>query len=236
MNFTSNIQAQLAYLQRMRANITDKLNRLPKGTLKCRNRNGKPYYALYDSESKKEVSLARDPSKRNLYLFRQELEQQLHAVESNIAFLENLAEGYIPINPAVLQWNIQPSHTNNCHPEDRKHLYQGVHYRSKSEVAIASMLTSYNIPFQYEVRLNLRGRTFYPDFYIKRPRDGKIFLWEHFGKITDENYLKKSVFQKLEDYHAVGIDLWDSLIASFDQADGSLNADTIDKLIHLYLL
>lgn len=236
MNFMNNIQAQLDFLQRQQASITEKLNRLPVGTLKCRNKNGKAYYTLYDSGSRKEISLARDPKKRNLLLYRQELEQQLHAIESNITFLKNLEVGYIPVNPSILQQNVQTAQTSSCHPEDRKHLYQGIHYRSKSEVAIASMLHSYKIPFQYEARFSLHGRTFYPDFYIKRLVDGKRFIWEHFGKITDEIYLKKSVFQKLEDYHAVGIDLWDSLIASFDQADGSLNADTIDKLIHLYLL
>ena len=65
--------------------------------------------------------------------------------------------------------------------------------------------------------------------------DKKIFLWEHFGKIDDEEYVRK-IFFKLQDYHNAGINLWDNLIITFDQADGSLNADYIDRIIKLYLL
>ena len=100
---------------------------------------------------------------------------------------------------------------------------------------IAAMLTSYEIEFKYEVKLNLHGFNIYPDFYIKRPKDGKIFIWEHFGLVADETYLNKT-FNKLNNYHRGGYDLWDNLIVSFDQEDGSLNIDTIDKIIHLFLL
>lgn len=178
MNFTDNILAQLSYLRRTQKNVADKLKRMPDGRIKCRKKNGKAYYTIYDSNSQKETGLSKDPSKRNLYLFKQDLERQLHAIEANIDFLEKINTHYIPINTSVLQWDGVAAQMNSCHPEDRKHLYHGVYYRSKSEAAIAAMLTSYDIPFKYEVRLNLQNRTFYPDFYIKRPRDGKIFIWE----------------------------------------------------------
>ena len=50
-----------------------------------------------------------------------------------------------------------------------------------------------------------------------------------------EEYIMK-LYGRLDEYHAMGIDLWDNLILSFDGPDGSLNADQIEKIIRLYLL
>ena len=59
--------------------------------------------------------------------------------------------------------------------------------------------------------------------------------WEHAGVTHKEEYIMK-LYGRLDEYHAMGIDLWDNLILSFDGPDGSLNADQIEKIIRLYLL
>jgi len=85
---------------------------------------------------------------------------------------------------------------------------------SKSEMLIASILTSYNIEFKYEITIRHGYRKLYPDFVIKWPKDGEIFYWEHAGLTKREDYVL--------DLHA--------------RLDGSVDVDYIDKIIRLYLL
>lgn len=100
---------------------------------------------------------------------------------------------------------------------------------------IAVILTSYGIEFKCEASIKVNGRKIYPDFIVKRPRDGKVFIWEHFGMVTDDRYQKKA-YRRLEEYHNCGIDLWEQLLISFDQVDGGISADDIDKMIRMFLL
>lgn len=79
------------------------------------------------------------------------------------------------------------------------------------------------------------GRAVYPDFVIRRKRDGKIILWEHFGLIHNEEY-RQGMFRKLIGYHEAGYNIWDNLIVSFESENGSINVDSIEKMISLYLL
>ncbi|MFR1723862.1 hypothetical protein [Emergencia timonensis] len=51
----------------------------------------------------------------------------------------------------------------------------------------------------------------------------------------DEDYLEKT-YSKLENYHHQGIDLWDNLLISFDQEDGGIDVDVIDKIVRVFLL
>ena len=44
------------------------------------------------------------------------------------------------------------------------------------------------------------------------------------------------MFKKLAAYHDAGYDIWNNLIISFDNKNGSLDIDSIEKIITLYLL
>jgi hypothetical protein len=120
-------------------------------------------------------------------------------------------------------------------PEHLIHITpRGEKVRSKSEAIIASLLYTNNIPYKYEDELLIGDRSYYPDFTIRRPKDGKIFYWEHFGMIEDHNYLE-AMENKLAVYRQNNISPWYNLLMTYD-VDGSIDAQMIQSLISSFLL
>lgn len=78
-------------------------------------------------------------------------------------------------------------YTTNC----------GFKVRSKSEAIIAELLTKNGLEIVYEPVLSINGRDYIPDFIIRNPRTGKIYIWEHFGMMDNPDYAFKSI-QKLQ--------------------------------------
>jgi len=233
MWFRDVLIAQLRFLEREKERIQSQIRILPKGTLVKKKAKGKNYF--YIKKGKQLLSLRKEDKLKNEYLFRDNLKQQLATIDRNIPLLQRAIKSYHPLVELTTMWASIEAQQNGYHAENRIHVYRGVAYRSKSEMLIAMALTSYGIEFKYEAKMEINGRYIYPDFVIKRPKDGKIFIWEHFGRMDLEDYRRKS-FHKLEDYHYQGFDLWDNFIASFDQGAGAINMDYIDKIIKLYLL
>ncbi|WP_186644633.1 hypothetical protein [Fluviispira vulneris] len=66
----------------------------------------------------------------------------------------------------------------------------GLKVRSKSEVFIAEKLFEHKIDFRYEIPLSAEGKTYFPDFTIYIGK--KVFYWEHFGMLSNEDYLQKT--------------------------------------------
>jgi len=109
----------------------------------------------------------------------------------------------------------------------------GNRVRSKSEVIIDTLLYINKIPFRYECALKLGRRTYYPDFTIKHPRTGKIYYWEHFGMMDDEEYIKKAC-SKLQVYTLNGIVPSVNLIMTFETSENPLGAEEVMELIEKY--
>ena len=80
----------------------------------------------------------------------------------------------------------------------------GLAVRSKSELLIAQELENKNVPFKYEQPLQLKGKTYFPDFTISNEITGQTVYWEHLGMLDDENYARKWN-RKLSWYRANGI-------------------------------
>lgn len=233
MNFQETMSAQLSYLKR-RANLSqNELSKLPPGKMVTKTSRNKKYY--YEKRNGKLYNLKDQPKKIAGYLKRVELEKDQSIITENIRNIEKLLKNYTPLPVYPNNWDAFVPNQNAYKPEELIHEYNGTFYRSKSEALIATMLTSFHIEFKYEPQLNINGYNVYPDFVIKRPKDGKIFIYEHFGLITEEAYLHKT-FNKINNYHKAGYNLWDNLLISFDQSDGSINIDTIEKIIRLFLL
>lgn len=102
--------------------------------------------------------------------------------------------------------------------------------RSKSEALIASQLHLNGIPYHYEEKLEIEGKTFCPDFTAMRPTDGKIIYWEHFGLLNNEQYVN-NIYEKIIIFAQNDIVLWDNLIITFDKPDGSIDVSEIQSLI-----
>lgn len=66
----------------------------------------------------------------------------------------------------------------------------GLRVRSKSELIIAETLTREHIPFKYEYPVALTKYTVYPDFVCLNVRTRKTYVWEHFCRMDDAEYLE----------------------------------------------
>nr|WP_315023721.1 hypothetical protein [uncultured Aminipila sp.] len=102
--------------------------------------------------------------------------------------------------------------------------------RSKSEALIALQLHLNGIPYRYEEKLEIEGKTFYPDFTAMRPTEGEIIYWEHFDLLSDEKYVN-NVYEKIIIFAQNDIVLWDNLIITFDKPNGPIDVSEIQSLI-----
>lgn len=132
-------------------------------------------------------------------------------------------------------WMNEDFPTNPKYPEQLKHdTVNNLKVRSKAESFIAVCLNQAGIPFRYEWLLELEGIDFYPDFTIIKPSTGRIYRWEHFGRMDDPKYLSEFK-SKIPIYIRNGLVPGDNLIMSFESLDQPLTYTTINKLIELHL-
>ncbi len=97
-------------------------------------------------------------------------------------------------------WMQEEYSRNPFHPENLVHdTVFGIKCRSKSEEIIAERLAENNIEFRYECLLVLEGQSFYPDFTLRSRNTNEIKIFEHFGLVDQEEYLKKCL-TKIEIY------------------------------------
>ena len=124
--------------------------------------------------------------------------------------------------------------------DDKTEYYtsKGERVRSKSEKIIADELYRYNIPYKYEMPIQLRvgnrSIPFYPDFTAMNKRTGKRWMIEHFGMMDKASYYENSL-QKLEIYERnnmlVGVDL----IFLHETSGIPLSINSLRKYIETYL-
>lgn len=148
---------------------------------------------------------------------------------------QRLLSGLVsPSNCIVASWLKEEYDKNKGYPEGLKFkTNQGSLVRSKSEVIIANLLSSHNIPFRYECGLNLNGLTIYPDFTIMHPVTNQIFYWEHLGLIDNPSYAH-SAMTKLQTYMSNNIFPTINLITSYETKDNPLDIGMIEELVKYY--
>lgn len=142
----------------------------------------------------------------------------------------------IPDSDYFKMWNEIPYEKNNIIEETVFLTNKNERVRSKSEVNIANMLDKYDIPYKYEVPMQLiRNETIYPDFLCLNKRTREQFIWEHFGMMDDIGYLRKN-YAKLQDYELKGYMPGKKLIVTFETAKQPLDSRIIQATIKNYLL
>lgn len=149
-------------------------------------------------------------------------------------------------------WRNVPYEKNDRHSDSLTMVTQnGEMVRSKSEVIIAEVLDKFNVPYRYEFPYKLttsakstrksskgeKGKkvTFCPDFTCLNLRTRKEFIWEHFGKMDDAEYVK-NVNEKLDVYEANGIFLGDRLIITRETEARPLKIPQVQRLVKKFLL
>ncbi len=117
---------------------------------------------------------------------------------------------------------------------------KGEYVRSKSECIIADRLSLRGIPYHYEINHTLEDKdgheyTVQPDFTILNKRTRQEIVWEHLGKMGDEDYCMDNL-QKLNDYVRSGYTPGRNLILSFESSKCPLSALYINTIIEKYLI
>ena len=234
----------------------NKLKKLPPGKLVCL-KNG-AYYKWYQRTEQKRIYIPK--GKRQLAEKLAEklyFDQQLLHLQSQKKFLDQYLKecspdfqyfSPTPEHQSLLlpflesqkntyhEWAHTPFASNPRSPELLTHqTSSGIMVRSKSEALIAMYLTSNNIPFRYECLLELGPVDLYPDFTIRHPKTGKIFYWEHFGQIDNEQY-RQNVLSKLQLYFQHGILPSNQLILTFESSRHPLNSALVASYIDLFFL
>jgi len=131
-------------------------------------------------------------------------------------------------------WADEPYEKNPFHPEHLKFITtNGTLVRSKSERDIANALQALNIPHKYDMKITCGDQVYYADFVIQCP-DGRIVIWEHFGRTDDKVYCAKNEV-RIKDYIAMGYRPWKNLIwtTESDMHDPANIRKIIDRFILL---
>lgn len=134
-------------------------------------------------------------------------------------------------------------------PDSQKmYTSNGERVRSKSEVLIADTLKRLGVPYRYEFPLTLkigdrdqttpstRGKkiTIHPDFLCLNLRTRQEFIWEHFGRMDDPDYSKKTA-KKLRTYSENNIHPGINLIITVEAIGLPLSSRYIEEIIQTYL-
>lgn len=245
-------------LEKQIEELNTQMKELREGKLIC-VKNGK-YVQYYNSDGhvktyipKKNRQLAEELAVRK-YLSAQleDLQKEKRAVDSYLKYhpkgegkAENLLtkeSGYRELiapyfkaeSKQLQEWMQEPFKNNTEYSEKLIFKTMSGHtVRSKSEVMIDTLLYINKIPFRYECELKVGKKLYYPDFTIKHPRSGKIYYWEHFGRMDDENYIKKT-YLKLQNYAMHEIIPSVNLIMTFENQEHPLTEETIAWKIERY--
>ena len=111
----------------------------------------------------------------------------------------------------------------------------GEKVRSKSEAIILGILHRNRIPFRYECELDLGGEKVHPDFMIRHPRSGQVFLWEHLGKMDDPAYVERNL-RKIRNYINAGWIPMKNLILTFETDEDPMDAELATLMVSYFFL
>ena len=124
---------------------------------------------------------------------------------------------------------------------DSSHQYKtdrGEYVRSKSEALIANRLLSRGIPYAYEYDCffdESTGFSLHPDFTVLNKRTRKEFIWEHCGRMDDDQYCNTTIHRILV-FASCGYIQGKNLLFSYETNASPINMDYIDILINEFLL
>lgn len=189
----------------------------------------------YDLDVIKEIRREEQQIKRFLKDYRPEHIQAIYERQGEIRkkFINPVQKD---IEAFILDW----TNTEYCGKsfegvETEYFTENGERVRSKSEIVIANALKRANIPYRYEYPTKVsRMGIVYPDFTCLNKKTRKEIIWEHFGKMDDEDYANKTV-RKINNYELAGFKMGKNLIATYESSTSSLSTRMIDHMIKEYL-
>ncbi len=211
------MEARAAELGRLIAEAEQEVEAAPEGEIVCAQ--DKRRHRLYWVKDGKRIYLKKEDFKlaKSLALKKyrkyqiREWEQERRLLEKEIRTDIKRSTERLLQNPIMKEllsdqlnegerWAHDAFLSNPAYPDQK--IYKtagGVMVRSKSEWMISSIYERYKIPYRYECALEVGGHTYYPDFTVRHPKTGEIYIHEHFGLMDDEHY-QSDAFEKLRMY------------------------------------
>jgi len=116
---------------------------------------------------------------------------------------------------------------------------RGEKVRSKSEWMIASMLDKAGVPYRYEEIVPLDGDVgvfMHPDFTVLNKRTRRVYYWEHFGAMSNNDYIEGNFMPKIQEYYNFGFLPGDKLLMTFESSGHPLDTTEVKRIIENYLL
>lgn len=251
------VKAEKDRLEKENKGIRSKLEHAPDGILRCkidgsfyrwyRRTDDKEGNALYAVIRRKDRDLAKKLAAKTYYSQKyKDNEREIaalgaylkkhpknggksKAIRMHPAFVDLLRTG--DLEKELASWKAEAYEKNPLHKEQLTiRAANGEKVRSKSEAFILSTLAAAEIPCRYECKLVLDKTTLYPDFTIRRPADGKLIIWEHFGMMSDPVYLKNTQ-DKIRRYIANGFYPMDNLVTTFEQERSALDFSRVMEIV-----
>ena len=137
----------------------------------------------------------------------------------------------------IQQWLNEPYEPKGFNENDPEHYsVNGLRVRSKSEALLADVFDSYPVPKKYECPLKLwNGKIVHPDFTLLNVALRRIFIWEHFGRADDPEYMEYNV-GRLNDLMLSGFYPGVNMILTFETKHSPLNIKVVHRLVEEFLL
>ena len=174
------------------------------------------------------------------YLNKHSESSFLKKLMASPGFGELINSGKIQPPPTLSEelerWVKEEYEINPKNPEERNvQTPQGIKVRSKSEALILMLLDVHHIPFRYECRLDVGYEHYYPDFTIRHPTNGKIYYWEHCGRMDDPAY-RSNYLNKMRNYINFGILPDHNLILTYESDGHPFNLSIAQDKIEEFFL
>ncbi|SDB35939.1 hypothetical protein [Butyrivibrio sp. INlla16] len=240
------------YLSRLLEKNKNEVKALPAGTLVMYD-HGKKWYRQEKSKKggyvrtyiqKKDEELAALLARKTLLVNSiTDAENELAAIDAylktrkpgKLKNIEAPTSAYITLLKPEFPWLADDDYPRNQnHPEALTiKAPKGQFVRSKSEAIIAYSLYENHLQYRYECGLEICDVMVYPDFTIKHPLTGKVFIWEHFG-LADQPSYQNNMCSKIRNYINAGYVPGDNLILTYETKDCPLDISYVQGVINLY--
>ncbi|MBO5076602.1 MAG: hypothetical protein J5584_03270 [Clostridia bacterium] len=112
---------------------------------------------------------------------------------------------------------------------------RGEKFRSKSELLIADELFYANIPYRYECKTMIGGIPVYPDFTVLNVARRRVYIWEHLGKLGDQDYADNTAV-KLNNYLANGYYPGVNLLITWETSRTPIKMELVRDMMERFLL
>lgn len=247
MDFLTKLKNEKRQIEKVINSARAKLATLSPGRIKTTTKDGGQYY-IYSEEEKKWKYMRKNDLTRVKEIAQYDYEKSvLSQSEKQLSILSRFINNYNPGYLASLQkgipdarkklldlhilsddefiakWKSKPYISNGFKIENGFITQNGELVRSKSEAIIADRLKFLGIPYRYEYPIKLDDGFVYPDFLLLDITTRSEILYEHFGRMDDENYVNNNFLAKISRYARNGYFVGQNLIVSYESSTHPLN-------------